>query len=308
MKRLVSLIFICALLAGSLSTALAVEEDGPNEPTATAASGALYRAQLRLSELGYLSTPVTGLDDSAYQAALTMFGRINGLEAEMDSEADALTQALELLFSSAARPAPYRDAAISTGRGLDEAPFSAGLSLDWQEIAPRLEPEVSYTLTSCASGIVFYMRYLEGDGHAEMSPVLAWDDATLFSLLDGEGSPKKMPVVIALGGLRVAASIQLNPSYIVEDGNMHRYCLYFHGSTSDFVGLTDAEHEHLIAYASGALTGSEPEDLTEALEALSSPFPSPDNASNEDAPTTTPAAPDDSANDDDAALPTDDSD
>ena len=306
MKRLVSLFFICALLAGSLSTALAVEEDGPSEPAATAASGALYRAQLRLSELGYLTTPVTGLDDSAYQAALTLFGRINGVEGQTDS--DAHTQALELLFSSAARPAPYQDTTISTGRSLDEAPFSTGLALDWQEIAPRLEPEVSYTLTSCASGIVFYMRYLEGDGHAEMSPVLAWDDATLFSLLDGEGSPKKMPVVIALGGLRVAASIQLNPSYVAAEGGMHRYCLYFHGSTSDFAMLTDAEHEHLIAYASGALTGTEPEDLTEALEALSSPSPSPDNASNEDASAPTPEPSNDSASDDDAALPMDDSD
>jgi len=278
MKRVVLIFFALILIICATPAALADYQAAEQE------RDEVWRAQLRLWELGYLTAPVSGVADEAYVVALNAFLKENSLPADAEE-----ASVFDVLFSLTALPAPYVSNQLELGRNLEESPFTTGLALSWPEVLPRLADNTSYQVTSCTSGIMFQMQLLSSDGHAELSPVLAWDEATLLSLL-GNGSQPKMPVVISIGGLRIAASIQLNAMEPVQANGMHRYCLYFHGCTSSFAGIPDAEHEYLIQYASGALTDAD-------LDPSATPMPSntpnmlPATPSPEPAQTDAPATP-----------------
>ncbi len=243
---------ICLLLVCAPPVFSASADDAAAQPPATpappaAGSDEVQRAQLRLAELGYRLSPINGISDAEHLKTLADFCTTNGLGDDAD-----LSTVYSVLFGPRSKPAQFTDAAVQPGRGLDETPFLTGLALDWSDVGARLVPGETYPLTSCTSGIVFHMRYLEGGGHAELMPELFWDDATLFSLLSGDGGSQKMPVVISIGGLRIAGSIQLNVAGPAPEDGTHRYCLHFLGSASDFGGIVDAEHQYLIRYAAGA--------------------------------------------------------
>lgn len=234
--------------------ALAVQNDAtpspelapkPSADVAAPVSGSddMQRLQLRLFALGYRLEPVSGIADAAHEASLAAFCKESGLDAgATPSSISAALLAPDAIYAS------FHANAVSLGRSLSDAPFVAGLALDWNDVSQRLTTGTVYPLTSCTSGIAFRMRYVEGDGHAELSPELSWDDATLFSLLGG-GQQRKMPVVLSIGSLHIAASIELNTIVPVQENGTHRYCLYFSGSTSHFPGIADAEHAYLIRYA-----------------------------------------------------------
>lgn len=294
MKRVVLIIFALIFILCATPAALA-----DSEPSALG-NDQVWRVQLRLWELGYLTGPVTGVADEAYVSALNAFCKGNNLPADAG---EALV--FDALFSLTALPAPYVSNPLEMGRNLEESPFATGLPLNWSEVAPRLTANATYQVTSCTSGILFQMELLSSDGHAELSPVLAWDEATLISLL-GDGSQTKMPVVISVGGLRIAASIQLNALEPVQANGMHIYCLYFHGCTSSFAGIPDAEHEYLIRYASGALTDANsdpsatpmPTSTADALPLTPSPEPAQTDAPATPEPTAGETALDDENTDD----------
>ena len=240
---------LCALLllaaipyAAYAETAATPAPDAPPSPVPV--SDDLERMQLRLAELGYRLAPVSGVPDASHTASLSAFRTENGLSEDADG-----TAVSDALFGQQAKPAPFLQTAISLGRGLDDEPFAKGLALPWIDVKQRLAAGEIYPLTSCMSGIVFRMRYLDGDGHAELVPELSWDDATLYSLLSGSGAGRKMPVVVSIGGLRIAASIALNTAVPAQEDGLHRYCLHFLQSASDFNGIVDAEHQFLIQYA-----------------------------------------------------------
>lgn len=208
------------------------------------ASDDVLRMQLRLKSLGYRLAPVTGVSDEADATAITAFVAQNPL-----ADSDAFPGAL---FSPSAAFADATDGSAATsGSNLEPLTYLTGLPLPWSDVCQRLTPDVVYPLTLSASGIVFHMRYAEGNGHAELEPELAWDDATLINQLDTPGGADKLPVVLSIGALHIAASIAHNPFSEPDADGMHRYCLYFTDSGAHLCNIVDAEHQRMVRIAAG---------------------------------------------------------
>ena len=204
------------------------------------APDAVLRAQLRLGDLGYLSSPLSGRADAAYRAALDAYQKNAG---------SAALGVPAALFDNAAPAAIPADEAAVLTRPAQTMLFGAPMA--WEEVRQKLVMGESYTVTDCYSGIVLRLVYDGGDGHAHMRPALAWDAATLQGLAGDINNFEKQPVVIGVDGVRVAASIDVHAH--TEDGELANayFCTYFFGSVSSLGGIEDADHNAALNIAAG---------------------------------------------------------
>ncbi|NLI54568.1 MAG: hypothetical protein GX417_09630 [Clostridiales bacterium] len=216
-------------------------------PTASAEDGAfvlgdcsddVQRAETRLSDLGYDTGVVNGRWDQADADALAAFCAANGVSP---------AAANELLFSNDALAASQSTGSVFAV-GAQGFLLTYGTLMPWDEVSPLLEPGQSYSLTSCYTGITLHMVCVSLGSHAWMRPELDWDNATLRGFFSTVSSSEKQPVVLTIGGILVAASIQqAAPS--MEGEALPEYGVYFSGSLSGIDGIPDAEHEAVVRIA-----------------------------------------------------------
>lgn len=197
-----------------------------------------YREQIRLADLGYLTTAVTGVPDAAGAEAMTRFFK---------QHAAAASRVDDVFLSGA----PFSGVmAGSTTVAISAVSTSKGRTLAWDDAQALLTVGATYVLTSCTTGAILHVRYEGGNRHANIIPVSEWDKATLESLFGDVENYGKLPVVITLGGTRYAASLQANAHSASDDSNATEYhCLYFDGCISDVGNLTDVEHREMLQLA-----------------------------------------------------------
>ena len=198
----------------------------------------VFRVETRLSDLGFLSAVVNGRWDQHDADALSAFAETNDTTLEAS---------YALLFSSEALHASSVGHSVFAA-GAQGFLITYGTRMPWEEVLAMLVPGTSYDVTSCYSGIALHMVFVSADGHAKMRPELDWDNATLRGFFGAESSSEKQPVVIAINGILIAASIQqAAPS--MEQQPLPEYGLFFFGSHSGINGIPDAEHESIVNIA-----------------------------------------------------------
>ncbi len=198
----------------------------------------VFRVEMRLSDLGYLSGVVNGRWEQVDADALAAFADANKVN---------VTSSSSVLFSSDALPASSVSSVFATG---PQQGFlvTYGTLMPWADVKAKLEPGKSYDVTSCYSGITLHMVCVSANSHAKMRPELDWDNATLRGFFNAASSSDKQPVVIAVDGILIAASIQqAAPS--MENQPLPDYALYFSGSLTGVNGIPDAEHEAIVKIA-----------------------------------------------------------
>ncbi len=198
----------------------------------------VQRTETRLADLGYYTGVVNGRWDQADEDALIAFCAANGI---------APSAAAELLFSTAAIAAPQSTSSVFAS-GAQGFLLAQGTFEPWEEVAAKLVPGQSYSMTNCYTGITLHMVCVSLGSHAWMRPELDWDNATLRGFFGTVSSSEKHPVVLTIDGILVAASIQqAAPS--TEGEELPEYGVYFHNSLSGINGIPDAEHEAIVRIA-----------------------------------------------------------
>ena len=198
----------------------------------------VFRVEMRLSDLGYLSAVVNGRWEQADADALAAFADTNKVP---------VASSAPLLFSNDALPASSVSSVFAIG---PQQGFlvTYGTLMPWAEVQTRLQPGKSYDVTSCYSGIALHMVCVVVGSHAKMRPELDWDNATLRGFFSAASSSDKQPVVITVDGILIAASIQqAAPS--MENQPLPEYALYFSGSLTGVNEIPDAEHEAIVKIA-----------------------------------------------------------
>jgi len=202
-------------------------------------SDAVLRVETRLSDLGYLTNVVNGLWEQADADALDRFTLANDVNVE---------NAVDALFSQSALSSVQADPSVFQSGGAGFV-LAYGSLMPWSEVKTRLVVGETYTLTGCYSGIQLHMTCLSTGNYARMQPALDWDNATLRGFFSSASSSEKQPVVVAIDGILVAASIQCAPA--ADGTETPVYSVYFHNSVSEISGIPDAEHEAVVLVASG---------------------------------------------------------
>lgn len=218
MKRLLPFLFAFLLCFSPAS----VGADAPD----AADSDALFRLQLRLCDLGYLTGYPSGVHDEGTALAIERY--------LADSGASSMAEA----HAPGAKPVPVRVPENSvTLTGIMGQP---GVRIDWPYVREMLTAGATYVLTNCESGAIAHVKYVGGESHAEIVPVSNWDQATISGMFAYAQFMDKQPVTLTVGSYRVAASLKGSVRRTAEDEAC--YCLYFWGSDSGIAAIPDAEH------------------------------------------------------------------
>jgi hypothetical protein len=198
----------------------------------------VFRVETRLSDLGYLAAVVNGRWEQTDADALAAFAEKNGV---------TVYSVGSLLFSNDALPYSKVSSVFASGPA-EGFLVTYGTLMPWDEAKSKLVPGQTYDVTSCYSGIALHMVCVSVGTHAKMRPELDWDNATLRGFFGAQSSSEKQPVVIAVDGILLAASIQqAAPS--MENQALPEYAMYFSGSLTGVNGIPDAEHEAIMKIA-----------------------------------------------------------
>jgi len=203
-----------------------------------ACSDDVLRVETRLSDLGYSTLVINGRWEQADADALSAFAAANGVTTVSVEQA---------LFSDEAIPAAGSTGSVFAS-GTGGFALTYGSLMPWDEVKARLQPEVSYNITSCYSSITLHMVCVSLGAHAKFRPELEWDNATLRGFFSSASSSEKQPIVVSVDGILIAASIQQAAPGADTDG-LPEYSVYFHDSLTGIHGIPDAEHESVIQIA-----------------------------------------------------------
>lgn len=240
MKRVLPFFLIFALL-------LALPCAADAEVLGSSSSGvAVYRLQQRLFELDYFNFKATASYGSMTRNAVMKFQEFNGLAA--DGVAGDSTQ--EALFSESPKRMPILG---NIPFGLTEGSGATGGTADrWSEVDGFFPVGATATVTDLITGKSFSVERVGGKNHATVMPATLTDEEAYLYIFGGTPNWSKRAALVLVDGRRIAASIVGAPrgtepwSTVGLGGTVD---VYFKGSTADFGGLTDAEHEANIKKA-----------------------------------------------------------
>lgn len=219
----------------------------------------VLRIQQRLIELEYFAFKCTGSFGGMTRQALINFQSLNGIMA--DGTAGEETQ--DLLFSKAADNLPIRNpipAAVKMPIGSSttagDVPPVLGEQADWFEVIDKaMALGESFTVTDLTDQKTFSVIRTGGINHARIETASATDTQTFLSVFGGEYNWSKRPVIVDIGNIQYAASLQGMPAgddQISSNGMGGSCALYFWGSLSDISGLPDVEHRYSVSKATSA--------------------------------------------------------
>ncbi len=154
--------------------------------------------QERLKALNYFKSESHGNFGAFTRDAVKAFQDANGLLS--DGVATAETQAL--LFSGGAVPAPAPAESVNQS-GVE--------ALEWAEVDKLFPVEAEALLTDVRTGTTYSVRRVRGTAFAEVEPLAPEDTEALLSTSGGDWSKEIRPVIVAIGGKKIAAAIRPFP-------------------------------------------------------------------------------------------------
>lgn len=228
--------------------------------------------QMRLSDLNYLAYRSTGKFGNISVYAMKQFELNNGLES--DGQVGPLD--FDTLFESGLARSKTKSDIVIYGDS-DDTITHLGDGIGWAVVDAAFPAGTTATVQDCHTNISYTIKRVGGEGHAHVEPVtqrdtnafidmFTKDDTEAEYLTAGRLTYEKRPCVVTIGENSYAASLfgyvhgddpgfvadPANPDAVPgEDNGMDGYlCLYFSGSTTDVLNMTDAEHEENIKAAS----------------------------------------------------------
>lgn len=146
-----------------------------------------------------------------------------------------------------------------TAPELPARPEEGGVELlPWSE-ADRLFPNgAEARVVDVRTGLAFRVRRIQGTYHADCVPLTVGDTATMKEAYGGVWSWDRHPVVVEIGGRRLAASMNGYPhgtGHRSQNGYPGHFCLHFYGSRTHGSRVVDPDHQAAVLMAA---CGSEP--------------------------------------------------
>lgn len=219
--------------------------------TLNTANQEVLMVQQRLIDTHYFAFKATGNYGGMTRNAVQEFQRINDLMAD----GTVGDESLNTLFSSKVLRAPIL-ASIPIGPNLPagQTPEVFGsMDGDWfKDIDPYMPVDNSFHVTDIITGKSYAVMRTGGVNHARVEPASREDHDIFLETFGGEYNWSKRPVIVTIGTVIHAASIQGFPDGAdkVEGNGMAGSCaLYFSGSLSEIGSLPDAEHRSVILKA-----------------------------------------------------------
>ncbi|MBR5948740.1 MAG: peptidoglycan-binding protein [Clostridia bacterium] len=251
--RRTTCIFMTLLLLFSVSALSFASSSAPRIYSDGDSGEAVLRIQIRLRELGYLSYPPTGVYRAmtveavkAFQTRCGSYGTPLAVDGRIGSET------MKQLFSQNAPRVAIPDSVHMPRGPIASALVVTGKLVDWSEVESKLTVGSVYTLTDCNTGESFRLVFTGGANHAEME-LFSSDEKPVFdAVCGGEYNFLKRPVVVKIGGVDVAASMQCAPhglDTVADNGIDGHVCVFFSGSLSHVGALADVEHETIVRQA-----------------------------------------------------------
>lgn len=124
--------------------------------------------------------------------------------------------------------------------------------LHWNEVNLLFPVNTTAIITDVATGLSLKVQRLFGSYHADIEPLTAQDTAILRQIYNGEWSWERRAVIVHLGDVLVAGSINGFPhdSQSIYHNNFNGHiCLHFRGSRLHNSGHPDSDHQQEIQFA-----------------------------------------------------------
>nr|PZN08894.1 MAG: hypothetical protein DIU64_09750 [Caldicoprobacter oshimai] len=259
---LVLMLFVCFLL-GVPARGEGTPADGDMDEGAT--SGAtgdevlkvkctgqkVVDLQMRLRDLGYFNYKITGYYGTATADAVRLFQEQNGLA--VDGTVGPETR--KVLYSpSAKRYTAYPSQAASYLPASRGGRNSLGVLVEWFSRGQYLFPRGAVAkVIDLYTGRSFYMKRTGGTNHADSEPVTAKDAQTIREIWGG-WSWDRRPVIVEIGGVRVAASMHGMPhayDTVPNNGMQGHVCIHFYKSKTHIHNRQDPDHQAAVMRAAG---------------------------------------------------------
>ncbi len=207
--------------------------------------------QMRLRDLGYFNYKVTGYFGTATADAVRLFQEVNGLQ--VDGSVGPETRGV--LYSSNAKRYTVSSSQASellpASRG---GRSSLGVMVDWFSKGQYLFPRGAVAkVIDLYTGRSFFMKRTGGVNHADSEPVSERDAKTIKEIWGG-WSWERRPVIVDLGGVRVAASMHGMPhayDKIANNGMSGHVCIHFYKSRTHIHNRQDPDHQAAVRRAAG---------------------------------------------------------
>lgn len=207
--------------------------------------------QMRLRDLGYFNYKVTGYYGTATADAIRLFQEENKLQ--VDGTVGPETKSV--LYSSNAKrytvfPSQASDL-LPVSRG---GRSSLGVMVDWFAQGQYIFPRGSTAkVIDLYTGRSFWMKRTGGSNHADVEPVSTKDAQSIREIWGG-WSWDRRPIIVDIGGVRIAASMHGKPhayDRIPNNGMQGHVCIHFYKSRTHIHNRQDPDHQAAVRRAAG---------------------------------------------------------
>ncbi|MFZ5923999.1 MAG: peptidoglycan-binding protein [Bacillota bacterium] len=124
--------------------------------------------------------------------------------------------------------------------------------LSWEEA--RRVFKTTARVIDVRTGLSFQVKRRGGHFHADCEPITVEDTATMKQVFGGQWSWERRPIIVEIGGRRVAASMNGMPhggQWVRNNGFPGHFCIHFAGSRLHGSGSVDLEHQACVREAAG---------------------------------------------------------
>lgn len=124
--------------------------------------------------------------------------------------------------------------------------------LNWEEASRVFK--TTATVIDVRTGLSFQVKRRGGHFHADSEPITAEDTATMKRVFGGQWSWERRPIIVEIGGRRIAASMNGMPhggQWVKTNGFPGHFCIHFAGSRLHGSGRVDLEHQACVREAAG---------------------------------------------------------
>ncbi|MEW6229545.1 MAG: hypothetical protein AB1700_15880, partial [Bacillota bacterium] len=124
--------------------------------------------------------------------------------------------------------------------------------LSWEEA--RRVFKTTATVIDVRTGLSFRVKRRGGHFHADSEPITVEDTATMKRVFGGQWSWERRPIIVEIGGRRIAASMNGMPhggQWVRTNGFPGHFCIHFAGSRLHGSGSVDLEHQACVREAAG---------------------------------------------------------
>lgn len=220
-------------------TVLKMESTGPN----------VTILQLRLRDLGFFCYRATGSYKALTREGVIRFQEQNKLDVDGTVGENTFKKLFSKVLSRSKLPESYK---VVSGPADNKKQKTYGEAADWATVSSAFSNGTTATITDFNSGITFTVKRTGGQNHAEVETVEKTDYTNFLKAFGGAPTWEKRAVTVTVGGVNYSASLFGWPhgeDNTADNGMDGHTCVYFSGSTSEVLGLSDIEHNDIVKKA-----------------------------------------------------------